>query len=386
MWMGKNFPHQWTTQSQFLLYSVMEKTGIRVVGLAKKFSDVWALRSLDLDIAPGEFVVLLGPSGCGKTTALRMIAGLEEPTEGSVYIGEREVGNVAPADRDIAMVFQNYALYPHMTVEANLEFGLKMRGVPKEKRTEKVTWAASLLGLADLLKRKPGQLSGGQRQRVALGRAMVREPKAYLFDEPLSNLDARLRAEMRAEIADVHRKVGATMIFVTHDQVEAMTLGNRIAVLKAGVLQQFGTPMEIYGKPSNLFVAKFVGTPSINTVAGSLDSGEGKTSFHVGDDRWNLPGYEYHGDVTLGIRPEKVGIVDVDSEEARFIAKIQRVEALGNESLVWFEGCDGSPWASRAEPEFAGAVGEDIGVAFAAKDVFVFEGTEGLRLSPKGMS
>ncbi len=231
----------------------LKTSGVRLSRLEKHYGEVVAVHSLDLEIAPGEFMVLLGPSGCGKTTVLRMIAGLEDLSGGEIRIGDRLVNDVEPADRDIAMVFQNYALYPHMSVRDNLGFGLKMRKTPREKVNDQISWASSVLNLNHLLHRKPGQLSGGERQRVALGRAMVRDPRVFLFDEPLSNLDARLRLEMRAEIADLHRKLGTTMIFVTHDQIEAMTLGHRIAILRAGQLQQLGRPIDVYRCPSKFY-------------------------------------------------------------------------------------------------------------------------------------
>ncbi len=238
--------------------------------LYKRFGAVSAVNNLNLEIQDREFMVLVGPSGCGKTTALRMIAGLEEVSDGDIKIGERVVNRVSPKDRDIAMVFQNYALYPHMSVFDNMAFGLKLRHVPKEQIKKRVDDAAALLGIEALLARKPGQLSGGQRQRVALGRAIVREPQVFLMDEPLSNLDAKLRVQTRAELIKLHRRLGITTVYVTHDQVEAMTMGDRIAVMKDGVLQQCAPPMEIYAHPANIFVAGFIGTPSMNFLPATL--------------------------------------------------------------------------------------------------------------------
>src|SRR5438093_10284258 len=235
--------------------------------VTKKFGDVAAVNDLNLDIADGEFLVLVGPSGCGKSTALRMIAGLEEITSGMLKIGDRVVNDLAPKDRDVAMVFQSYALYPHMSVRDNLAFGLKLRKVPRAEIERRVNETGKLLELSPLLDRKPKQLSGGQRQRVALGRAIVREPKVFLMDEPLSNLDAKLRVQTRAEILRLHRRLGATMIYVTHDQVEAMTMGDRIAVMRDGLLQQAGTPQDLYSSPANLFVAGFIGSPAMNLAA-----------------------------------------------------------------------------------------------------------------------
>jgi multiple sugar transport system ATP-binding protein len=234
--------------------------------VTKAFDDAVAVDGLELDIADGEFLVLVGPSGCGKSTALRMLAGLEEITGGEIRIGDRVVNDVAPADRDVAMVFQSYALYPHMTVYDNLAFGLRNQKVPKDEIDRRVREAAQILDMGDLIKRKPKQLSGGQRQRVALGRAIVREPKAFLMDEPLSNLDAALRVQTRAEILKLQQRLGTTTIYVTHDQVEAMTMGDRIAVLRGGVLQQVGTPQELYTGPRNVFVARFIGSPAMNVV------------------------------------------------------------------------------------------------------------------------
>ena len=257
-------------------------SGISLRRLEKRFGEVVAVHPLDLDIDPGALVVLVGPSGCGKTTVLRMIAGLEDPTAGELRIGDRDVTALEPAERDVAMVFQNYALYPHMSVRENLAFGLRMRGHGRDDIASRVARAASVLGLDSMLDRKPAQLSGGQKQRVAFGRAMVRDPQVFLFDEPLSNLDARLRADMRREIADLHARLGVTMVYVTHDQVEAMTLGERIAVMRDGRLQQYAPPLEIYRRPANLYVATFIGTPAINLAAGRVDAGRGAATFNAG--------------------------------------------------------------------------------------------------------
>ncbi len=243
---------------------------VTLAHVVKRYDKTVAVQDLSLDIRDKEFMVLVGPSGCGKTTALRMIAGLEEITQGTIQIGTRTVNDVSPKDRDIAMVFQNYALYPHMTVGDNMAFGLKLRRVPKAEITRRVGEAASLLGIETLLGRRPAQLSGGQRQRVALGRAIVREPQVFLMDEPLSNLDAKLRVQTRAEIIKLHRRLGITTVYVTHDQVEAMTMGDRIAVMQGGLLQQVAPPMEIYAHPVNMFVAGFIGTPSMNFLPGTL--------------------------------------------------------------------------------------------------------------------
>ncbi len=261
--------------------------GVTLDHINKQFGDVMAVNDLSIQIHDKEFLVLVGPSGCGKSTALRLIAGLEETSGGEIYIGDRRVNDVAPKDRDIAMVFQSYALYPHMTVYDNLAFGLKLRKTPKPEIERRVKEAADILGLAALLKRKPKQLSGGQRQRVALGRAIVREPLVFLMDEPLSNLDAKLRVQTRAEIARLHQRMGTTFVYVTHDQVEAMTMGTRIAVMSDGLLMQVGSPQELYDRPSNRFVAGFIGSPSMNFVEVTADNGK-----LTGPDGWvaDLPG------------------------------------------------------------------------------------------------
>jgi multiple sugar transport system ATP-binding protein len=270
--------------------------------------DTAAVRDLNLQVEEGEFVVLVGPSGCGKTTALRMVAGLEEITSGEIRIGDRVVNELAPRDRDIAMVFQNYALYPHKTVYENLAFGLRMRKVPKAEQRKRVEEIAHKLGLADMLQRRPAQLSGGQRQRVAMGRAIVREPKAFLMDEPLSNLDAKLRVQMRAEIARIQKALHVTTLYVTHDQVEAMTMGDRVAVMRDGVLQQVDTPQHLYDAPANLFVASFVGSPPMNIFEAAVDADGTRLVF--GETQLDVPGRalrDYAGRrVAVGIRPEEV--------------------------------------------------------------------------------
>jgi multiple sugar transport system ATP-binding protein len=363
--------------------------GIRLAGLSKRFGDVQAVHPLDLEVERGELLVLLGPSGCGKSTVLRMIAGLEEPTAGSVWIGERQVDDLEPARRDVAMVFQSYALYPHMTVRQNLSFGLRMRKADPAEVERKVGWAAEMLGLDALLDRRPGQLSGGQRQRVALGRAMVREPAAFLFDEPLSNLDARLRSEMRDEIARLHRRLDATMVFVTHDQVEAMSLGQRIAVLRDGALQQCGTPMEIYREPANLFVARFVGSPAINSVDGVLGDDGGGALFMAGE--LTLAGGPEirpaeHGGVpaVLGVRPEALEVTEGDDPAAHFRTAVRRTEPLGSEVLVHVEGPDGGAWVVRAGPDAHPRAGDAVGVRIDADKAHVFDASTHTRLGTLG--
>jgi len=308
-----------------------------------------AVHELELDVADGEFMVLVGPSGCGKTTALRMVAGLEEISGGTLRIGGRVVNDVPSKDRDIAMVFQNYALYPHMTVAANIAFALKLRRTPKDDIRRKVTETVKLLGLTEWIDRKPGQLSGGQRQRVAMGRAIVREPSVFLMDEPLSNLDAKLRVQMRAEVARIQRRLGVATLYVTHDQVEAMTMGDRVAVLSAGVLQQCASPQELYDSPKNLFVAGFMGSPAMNLFEATI--GEAASSVLIGGQRIGLParlhasrpalrGYAGRS-VVVGIRPEDLPLLVTDGAAAdpqpsTFEGDVDLVEALGSELLVHF--------------------------------------------------
>jgi multiple sugar transport system ATP-binding protein len=325
-----------------------------------------AVTSLDLEIDDGELVVFVGPSGCGKTTALRMIAGLEEITDGTVRIGDEVVNDLPPKDRDIAMIFQNYALYPHMTAYDNMAFGLKLRKVPSEQRKTRVGQTARMLGLPEVLGKKPRTLSGGQRQRVAMGRAIVREPLAFLMDEPLSNLDAKLRVEMRAEIARLQRDLNVTTIFVTHDQVEAMTLGDRVVVLRDGLLQQFDRPQQLYDRPANLFVAEFIGSPSMNLVEAGLERHNGGVVAVFGDHRVTLdaatfekrPGLQRYAGrrVILGIRPE-------DLEDAAFApaagshidASVDIREDMGSEVFVHF--AVGAP--PVRQEDVAAAVGEE---------------------------
>jgi multiple sugar transport system ATP-binding protein len=317
---------------------------IEFIHVSKSYGDTPAVRDLNLQVAEGEFVVLVGPSGCGKTTALRMVAGLEEITSGEIRIGDRIVNELAPRDRDIAMVFQNYALYPHKSVYENLAFGLRMRKVPKAEQRERVENIAQKLGLADMLNRRPAQLSGGQRQRVAMGRAIVREPKAFLMDEPLSNLDAKLRVQMRAEIARIQKSLRVTTLYVTHDQVEAMTMGDRVAVMRGGILQQVDTPQRLYDFPSNLFVASFVGSPPMNLFEAAVEGDGSRLVF--GDTRLELPPdivagcpvlREYAGRrVAVGIRPEEVREAS-GWDGAHVRGRILLVEALGAEQLVHIE-------------------------------------------------
>ena len=312
--------------------------------------DVTAVTDVNLEIADREFVVLVGPSGCGKSTTLRMVAGLEEISKGNVYIDDRRVNDVPPKDRDIAMVFQNYALYPHMSVYDNLAFGLKLRKFPKPEIRKRVGDAAAILGIEDLLERRPKALSGGQRQRVAVGRAIVRQPKVFLFDEPLSNLDAKMRVQMRTEITKLHQRLQATMIYVTHDQVEAMTMGDRIVVMNGGVVQQIDTPLKLYNEPENLFVAGFLGSPPMNFLNGTLkldrdalvfreiDDGTVEVRFPAGE---RVAARELVGkSVILGIRPEDIEIAKFsahDEANASFPAIVDIVEPMGAETNLYLQ-------------------------------------------------
>ena len=325
--------------------------GIVYDKVSKVYDDgTWAVEDLDLEIDEGELMVLVGPSGCGKTTALRMLAGLEEISEGTIRIGDRVVNDLTPKERDIAMVFQNYALYPHMTVEQNLAFGLRYRKLPKEEVTRRVRHAAETLEIAQFLKRKPRALSGGQRQRVAMGRALVREPQAFLMDEPLSNLDAKLRVQMRTEIHELQRRLGVTTIYVTHDQIEAMTLGDRVAVMLDGRLQQVATPEGLYERPVNDFVASFIGSPSINMVEAELARSNGSLTVSFGGHRLavdesipparpSLEGYVGRT-ILLGIRPEDIEDARVAPEappEHRLKTQCALSESLGADVLVYFD-------------------------------------------------
>jgi ABC-type sugar transport system ATPase subunit len=328
--------------------------------VTKLYDGVPAVAGLTLDVGDGEFMVLVGPSGCGKSTALRMLAGLEEISKGRILIGERVVNNVAPASRDVAMVFQSYALYPHMTVYDNLAFGLRNTGVPKREIGERVGNAAEILQMDELLKRKPKQLSGGQRQRVALGRAIVREPSVFLMDEPLSNLDAKLRVETRSEILKLQRRLRTTTIYVTHDQVEAMTMGDRIVVMNAGELQQVGTPEELYTNPRNLFVAGFIGSPAMNLVPAPVLNGGG-------------------ADRIAGFRPEHVRPVGRGGDGYRFDARIEVVEYLGDELLVHLLRRD-TPLLAKLPVEERVDTGANAEFAVARDKVLMFDAETGERV------
>ncbi len=336
--------------------------------------DVVALSDFSLDVEEGEFLVLVGPSGCGKSTTLRILAGLESPTAGRVFVGGQDVTETRPQDRDIAMVFQNYALYPHMTVYDNMAFGLKMRKTPPERIDGFVREAAGILGLEPYLDRKPRALSGGQRQRVAVGRAIVRHPSAFLFDEPLSNLDAKLRVQMRSELSRIHRKLGTTMLYVTHDQAEAMTLGDRIVVLKDGVVQQVDTPLGLYDRPDNVFVAGFIGSPAMNFLRVELDP-SGSAATPEGADLGAFRDPPGPGGMILGVRPEDVDLEDAGPLEAG----VEVVETLGNEKIVYMQ-TGGGELVARIEPDTPVEPGDSVRAALRMTRCHLFNPSTGRRV------
>ncbi|MBP0580485.1 sn-glycerol-3-phosphate ABC transporter ATP-binding protein UgpC [Labrys sp. LIt4] len=354
--------------------------GIALRDIRKSYGTHTVIHGVDLDIAEGEFLVLVGPSGCGKSTLLRMIAGLEEITGGEMRIGGRVVNALTPADRNIAMVFQDYALYPHMTVAENMGFGLRMRDQNPQMIDERVKQAAETLKLAPLLERRPGQLSGGQRQRVAMGRAIVRDPQAFLFDEPLSNLDAGLRVEMRLEIAKLHRRIQATTVYVTHDQVEAMTLADRIVVMNAGRMEQVGPPLDLYHRPASLFVARFIGSPTMNTVELKLN---GENELAIGKARIALPWLTAAAGtpIILGIRAEDLS--PCDASQAWFTGELTMVERLGGQTFGYLD--DGSERMITVEfPRHSAVkVGEVVSVRGDRDVMHLFDGRSGRRLNPE---
>ena len=346
--------------------------------------NVTAVHDFNLEIPDKEFVVLVGPSGCGKSTMLRMIAGLEDVTEGEILIGDRVVNDVAPKDRDIAMVFQNYALYPHMTVYKNMAFSLKLRKVPKDEIDRKVKEAAKILDIEHLLQRKPKELSGGQRQRVALGRAMVRNPAAFLLDEPLSNLDAKLRTSMRAEITKLHHQLGATFIYVTHDQTEAMTMGDRIVVMKDGIIQQVDTPQHLYDHPCNLFVAGFIGSPQMNFWPVTIKKIATGYTAMLGDQPILLPQSKVSGsniadyvgkEVVLGIRPESLYDDQEhlsDPQNSMISVKTELIEQMGSEIYLYGD-CDGTKLVARLPAHSSARLGESITLAIDGSNIHLFD-------------
>ena len=328
-------------------------SGVRLEKIVKCYGDIEVVHGIDLVVAPQEFVVLVGPSGCGKSTTLRMVAGLEEITSGTLTIEDKVVNEIAPKDRDVAMVFQNYALYPHLNVAENMAFGLRIRKESKENIEKQVSEVAEILGLTEYLERRPADLSGGQRQRVAMGRAIVRHPKVFLFDEPLSNLDAKLRTQMRAEIKRLHKRLGVTSIYVTHDQVEAMTLADRIVVMCDGRIEQVGTPMELFNHPKNIFVASFIGSPPMNQIDAEIDVQDGKLFAKFGEHTLALPdskelGTDCQGHkVVLGIRPEHI-MVAADDETSSIPVELDLIETLGSEALLHTEVMN-KPFVVKAE-------------------------------------
>jgi len=352
--------------------------------------DVVAIKDADLVVEDEEFLVLVGPSGCGKSTTLRMIAGLEEITEGIIRIGDRIVNDVPPKDRDIAMVFQNYALYPHMSVYKNMAFGLKLRGFPKDEIDERVREAARILGIGHLLDRKPKALSGGQRQRVAVGRAIVRKPAAFLFDEPLSNLDAKLRVEMRAELARLHNRLQTTTIYVTHDQTEAMTLGDRIVLLDEGLIQQVGGPLELYDHPVNMFVAGFIGTPPMNFMEGRLESENGALYFTREGVKVKLPQELASrlegagaGDVVFGIRPEDIEVRELGTiaeDENVVQSRVNVVEPMGDEMIVYL-AAGGVDFIGKLDSHARVEVGDAPEMLFDAARAHIFDRETGANIS-----
>jgi len=350
--------------------------------VTKRFDDVVAVNDLDIQIEDKEFLVLVGPSGCGKSTALRCLAGLEDITEGKIMIGDRVVNDVAPKDRDIAMVFQSYALYPHMSVFDNMAFGLKLRKYPKEEIQQRVDEAAGMLGIHPLLDRKPRQLSGGQRQRVALGRAIVREPNVFLLDEPLSNLDAKLRVQTRTEITKLHKRLETTFIYVTHDQTEAMTMASRIAVLNHGILQQLDTPQNLYDYPDNLFVAGFIGSPAMNFFDAKLTEDNGRVYVDAGP--FAVPAPEKRNDVYMphvgkdvifGLRPEDIYDPRFEAPDivgAQVEGKVEVTELMGNEVFVYLRSGD-RDYVGRIDPRTDFGMGDEVEITFNMDNMHIFD-------------
>ena len=354
---------------------------VELKNVSKVYSDkLKSVNDVNLTINDKEFVVLVGPSGCGKSTTLRMIAGLEEITEGQIYIDGKLVNDISPKDRNIAMVFQNYALYPHMTVYDNMAFGLKLRKFSKEEIKQRVSEAAKILGLEEYLNRKPKALSGGQRQRVAVGRAIVRKPKVFLFDEPLSNLDAKLRVQMRTEISKLHKRLDATMIYVTHDQIEAMTMGDRIVIMEGGIVNQVDTPLNLYNKPVNRFVAGFIGSPAMNFIDGEI-SNKNNLSFksNKGDIYFGLSSLQseilknYAGkEVTIGIRPENILINSDDKNSIPIEVALDVIEPMGNETFIYFE-LDGVQFISRMRTQANLTLGLKIKIYLESDKIYFFD-------------
>jgi multiple sugar transport system ATP-binding protein len=359
-------------------------SNVQYENMTKAWGDVIGVNNLNLEVPDKEFLVLVGPSGCGKSTALRCLAGLEEITAGNIYIGDRVVNDVPPKDRDIAMVFQSYALYPHMTVYDNMAFGLKLRKTPKDEIDRRVQEAAKILGITQLLDRKPKQMSGGQRQRVALGRAIVRDPAVFLFDEPLSNLDAKLRVQTRAEISKLHQRLGTTFIYVTHDQVEALTMADRIAVLRDGVLQQVDSPQHLYDHPNNVFVAGFIGSPAMNFFSGTITGGGDEMYVDSGGVRIRLPQHEVEQvseeqvgrEIIFGVRPEDIHHPQFKPPgvtEQLIEATVDVTELMGNEIFVYLLTSDEQSFIARVDPRANMRPGDKVQMAFNADKVHIFD-------------
>jgi len=352
--------------------------------VTKKFGDVVAVNDMTLEVPDGEFLVFVGPSGCGKTTSLRLVAGLEEPSDGQIFINGRMVNDIPPHNRDTAIVFQDYALYPHMTASQNMGFGLKMRGVPEAEVSQRVREASRVLGIDYLLNRRPKNLSGGERQRVALGRALVRNPKVFLLDEPLSNLDAQLRTHMRAELVKLHRQLAATFIYVTHDQIEAMTMATQIVIMHDGIIRQVGSPAEVYNNPANLFVAGFIGSPTMNFIpvmvtqsADGLALKHGSFSLPVREDSAeNLKPY-LEREAIVGIRPEDIYVrpyVPEDIDPVHMTARVDVVELVGNEILLYLV-IDDLPVTARVDPRLTLAAGDEVELVFNRDNCHCFDRT-----------
>jgi len=349
---------------------------VTLSGVGKSYETATVLRGIDLEIAEREFMVLVGPSGCGKSTLLRMIAGLEETSEGEIGIGGRKVNDLPPREREIAMVFQDYALYPHMSVTDNMSFGLRLRGMPAAEIAARVAEAAAILHLEPLLSRMPKQLSGGQRQRVAIGRAIVRKPKVFLFDEPLSNLDAKLREEMRVEIAKLHQRIETTVVYVTHDQVEAMTLATRLAVMSGGRIQQVGPPAEVFSKPANIFVAGFIGSPTMNFIEGQI-SAEGAFASPVVSLKFS--GHRSRpGAVVLGVRPDDIEAVPAGTPDS-FSAELEVAELLGHRKNLYLKAA-GARLLAVVEATFDGAPGSKVNLRFRQDRLHLFDQASGERI------
>jgi len=359
-------------------------SAVFVSDLSKSFGSLRVLRDIHLPIESGDFTVLLGPSGCGKSTLLNAIAGLEDIESGIIEIDGADVTHREPSKRGIAMVFQSYALYPTMSVHKNLSFGLRVRSVPRQEIARRVEWAAKLLQIDELLDRKPSQLSGGQRQRVAIGRALVQKAKVFLLDEPLSNLDAKLRTEMRVELKRLHQELGVTIIYVTHDQIEAMTLATRIAVMRAGHIEQYATPDDLYEEPATLFVAGFVGSPSMNFLRGRMVAGD-RPSIAVGNVRLPLNGYRFRSsaapgqEVILGIRPEHVVVANYGIQDGVFDAETVFMEPMGADTLGWFQ-CGEHRVSARLVPQAARGLSGRVRLSLLADHVSLFDPSSGLRL------